>query len=179
MAAGASIRNILSERQLAILGELAVASTHLEGTAGSQIALTLRLGEEDAETNITPMNLSTRLEALRKLGLARIKTKRRKEEFQKHIEHLKTLAVQRNTVIHGWWRPKGRMTLFDMMAIWAGRYKPHGVEARNKKRVFNAEKLEELAKELDEGAEKLFRIAVSSWLKNRYQEADLHAVIDD
>jgi hypothetical protein len=71
------------------------------------------------------------------------------------------------------------MTLFDMMAIWAGRDKPDGVEARNKKRVFNAERLEELAKELDVGGEKLFRVAVSSWLKNRYREADLHSVIDN
>jgi hypothetical protein len=47
--------------------------------------------------------------------------------------------------------PVGDLKLGDLMAIVAGSLKPGAVEARNKKGVFKAEKLEQLAKELRQG----------------------------
>jgi hypothetical protein len=174
------IRNLLSQEQLAALGEIAVASTELESSVGAQISMALNLKRDDYEVIVGPMSLSTRLEALRKLGLARIKGKKTKEKFQRHIEHLKTLVAHRNTVIHGWWRPMGKgLRLWDVMAYWSGRFKPPGVEVRNKKRSFDAAKLEQLANDIDAGNEMLFKIGTSSWLKGKYKEADLHALVDD
>jgi hypothetical protein len=65
------------------------------------------------------------------------------------------------------------------MAYWSGRFKPPGVEARNRKRSFDAAKLEQLANDIDAGNEMLFKMGTSSWLKGKYKEADLHALVDD
>jgi hypothetical protein len=65
------------------------------------------------------------------------------------------------------------------MAYWSGRFKPPGVEARNKKRRFDAAKLEQLASDIDAGSETLFKIGAASWFKGKYKEADLHALVDD
>jgi hypothetical protein len=172
--------NLLSVEQLAALGEIAVASTELEFSIGSQISLALNLKKDDYEVIVGPLNLSTRLETLRKLGSARIKGKKTKERFLKHIEYLKTLVAQRNTVIHGWWRPMGKgLRLWDLMAYYSGRFKPPGVEARNRKRSLDAAKLGELANALDAGSEALFKIGASSWLKGKHKEANLHAMVED
>ena len=57
MPRNASIRNILTENQLAILGEVASASAQLESTIGFQIMLALQFTVEDSDAIVGPMNL--------------------------------------------------------------------------------------------------------------------------
>ena len=52
-----------------------------------------------------------------------------------------------------------------MFAMVAGTLKPDTVEARNKKRVFKAEKLEQLADELLEGNRQIWEIAKATWIR--------------
>jgi hypothetical protein len=167
MPRNTSIRYILTEKQLSILGEIASASAQLESTTGFMIMMVLNITVEDYEAIITPMNLSTRLEVMKKVGMQRIKRKKRAKEFKELMEHLKDCVIQRNTVIHGLWGPEGKMTLGQLMMVMTGHEKPGPVEAKNKNRVFKAVKLEQLAKDLDEGGTKLWDIARATWLKKK------------
>jgi hypothetical protein len=165
-----SIRNILTEKQLAILGEVASASAQLESTAGFMIMIVLNFTTDDSDAVVGPMSLSTRLDVLKKVGLPRIRTKKRAKEFSKLIDHLKDCVTQRNIAIHGVWGPEGQMTISALMSIMAGHEKPKAVEAKNKNRTFKAAKLEQLAKDLDEGGTKLWDTAKATWLKSRLRD---------
>jgi hypothetical protein len=167
MPRNVSIRNILTEKQLAILGEVACASAQLESTAGFMLMLVLQFNAVDHDAIVGPMTISTRLDVLKKVGLARIKSKKKAKEFSKLMDHLKDCVGQRNIAIHGLWGPEGEMKLGDLMMIMTGYQKPEAVEAKNKNRVFKAAKLEQLAKDLDEGGTKLWDIAKATWLKKR------------
>jgi len=129
--------------------------------------IVLQFKEVDFDAIVGPMTLSTRLDVLKKVGLARIKSKKRAKEFSKLMDHLKDCVGQRNTAIHGLWGPEGQMKLGDLMMILTGYDKPKAVEAKNKNRVFKAAKLEQLAKDLDEGGTKLWDIAKATWLNKR------------
>jgi hypothetical protein len=170
-----SIRNILTEKQLAVLGEVACASAQLESTTGFMLMLVLQFNAVDQDAIVGPMTISTRLDVLKKVGATRIKSKKRAKEFSKLMDHLKDCVGQRNIAIHGLWGPEGEMKLGDLMMIMTGQEKPKAVEAKNKNRVFKAAKLEQLANELDEGGTKLWDIAKATWLKKRIK-ADRKAV---
>ena len=156
---------ILNEKQFAALGEVAAESAELESTIGLMIMLVLKFTDADRDAIITPMNISIRLEVLKKVGLPRIRSKKRKKEFLDLSDRLKDLLGKRNIAIHGCWTPVGDLKLGELMAIMAGLSKPAAVEAKNKKGVFKAERLAQLAKELREGRSQLWAIAKATWIK--------------
>jgi hypothetical protein len=55
-----SIRNILTEKHLAILGEIACASAQLESTTGFMLMLVLQFNEVDQDAIVGPTTISTR-----------------------------------------------------------------------------------------------------------------------
>ena len=99
--------------------------------------------------------------------MQRIRSQKRLKEFKHLMGHLKDRVAQRNIAIHGVWVPEGDVPLGQLIAMMVGSEKPKDVEARNKNRVFKAAKLEQLAKDLDEGGTKLWDIAKATWLKKR------------
>jgi hypothetical protein len=68
--------------------------------------LVLQFNEVNQEAIVRPMNMSTRLDVLKKVELVRTNSQKKKaKELSKLMDHLKGCVGEWNIAIHGLWGP--------------------------------------------------------------------------
>jgi hypothetical protein len=144
-------RSLLTKEQLAALGAITLESAQLEQT----IDFVIRACMEDFEVLIEDLTknrmLGQKIDLLKMCGQGKLRGKRRKKilkEFTGLMDHCKLLVSRRAIVVHGSWQPEGGMKMNDMIQIMMGKWKPRAAEAKHKKGLMKAEKLEALAEDI-------------------------------
>lgn len=157
-------KSVLTTEQLAAIGSIAVESAYLEDFVDFMIAWLAGLPDEQLSILIPRAMLDGKLDILRNLGIIKLRSKRRKEEFQQIIAKLKELNSQRNIAVHGNWQSKEMHRLSDIgkgIPVQIG-----NAEARGKKQnsVLHASKLQTVAISIADYREKLFHFCFDTWV---------------
>jgi hypothetical protein len=160
------ITNLLSQDQLAALGEVAANSAELEWMLGFIVMWCLRLNGTQTRAIIGDALLGKRITVLETVGDENLPDQALKNEFKVIIERMKELSGNRNTVIHGTWGPKGTHIKFeDSLDMEFGTKAPENVIAENPKnaRKYSAEELRQLADDLHTVRIDLWDFARKHW----------------
>lgn len=160
------ITNLLSQQQLAALGEVAANSAELEWMLGFVLMWCLRLNGTQTRAIIGDAMLHRRITLLEVVGRENLPDRALKGEFGKLIKRMKELSSNRNTVIHGTWGAKGDHVSFeDSLDMQFGNKRPESIFADNPKnaRKYSAEELRQLADDLDSVRNDLWNFSKEQW----------------
>jgi hypothetical protein len=166
MLPNSKITHLLSQEQLAALGEVAANSAELEWMLGFVLMWCLRLNGTQTRAIIGDAMLHRRITLLEVVGDENLPDQAFKGELKKLIERMKDLSSNRNTVIHGTWGAKGAHVGFeDSLDMEFGNKRPESIFADNPKnaRKYSAEELRQLADDLDNVRNDLWNFAKEQW----------------
>jgi hypothetical protein len=166
MLPNSKITHLLSQEQLAALGEVAANSAELEWMLGFVLMWCLRLNGAQTRAIIGDAMLHRRITLLEVVGDESLPDLAVKGELKKLIERMKNLSSNRNTVIHGTWGAKGAHISFeDSLDMEFGNKRPESIFADNPKnaRKYSAEELRQLADDLDSVRNDLWNFSREQW----------------
>jgi hypothetical protein len=89
------------------------------------------------------------LDVLKIIGLAKLRSKKRKKAFNDLMGRLTSLNGQRTIAVHGIWEPEGNNAMRWLMDIVQGKQLP-AAAAKHKKGILPAAKLETIARKLSD-----------------------------
>lgn len=165
MSKNVPITNLLSDKQLKALGEVAAYSAEVEAILGVILMIVLKLSLTQFEAVTEGLMLSKRLDLFAKVGAERL-TEEQSAEFAQLIGLIRDLVNKRNIAIHGTWGPGDeKIKLGDLMGMMMGTMPPEKVKAKNKKRSLSASELGQLAFDLNQAGSKLWRFTHKVWIK--------------
>jgi hypothetical protein len=169
MLPNVQISNLLSQEQLAALGEIAANSAELEVMAGWVLMYILKVNHAQLNVILGEVPLTKRLVMLEELGGDALEEQALKDEFKNIVDSMRKSVQDRNTVIHGSWDAKGdHLSFEDSIDIYYGNKAPQSVFAenpKNKKRRYSAEDLRVLANALYESRIQLWDFSRENWWK--------------
>jgi hypothetical protein len=136
------------------------------------LKIVLKFTDDEFDAVFGQKMFRAKLEVLKEVGLSRLggkKRKKRRKQFTVLMDHLLSLAGQRNIAVHGMWAPEGGFTLATLSALLDGTYVQKPAQAFHKRgkktATLKAERLEQLAADLSEGGSLLWDFAKLTWLK--------------
>jgi len=130
------------------------------------ISSVANLSEDQTSIFLSKAMLSAKLDILRDLGLLKLRSKIRQDNFRRIISDLKLLNGQRTIAIHGKWEPKGGFKLKDIIY-----FSPSGeAEASHKRGKKEPTKLSsaQLLKvpiKIDASCTELYKFWIELWVK--------------
>ena len=164
-----SIRQILTDDQLLALGCVVAESSQLESTLSWILESCLDQSYGDAaKVNLGRLGFNDKL-ALFKRVMEALPDDDNKEELSSLLDHMENLYIQRNTAVHGLWKPAGGDTLFNLVMVMSGRYQKGDAEAKNINRkgvefVLDVTSLNTMAYELHFAGSDLFDVWKKIWV---------------
>jgi len=166
--------SVLTQAQLAAIGEIAVESAYLDGMVDFLIAQILNISEEKYYVVSNGVMLGTKLDILRNLGLIRLRSKKRKLEWENIVSQVKHLNSQRTIAIHGYWQSKHGRKLSDLnKETWilpSGEAQAVHKRGKKKPSILDAQNLQKLAYDIHDNRNKLMIFYANSWMKGSIRE---------
>jgi hypothetical protein len=155
----------LTDDERAALGSVVVESANLEATVDLVLLHLTNLTHTAYEVLMGGRMLGAKLDALRVIGLAKLRSKKRKKAFTAIMDNLAHLNSQRTIAVHGIWGPDegGGVALNQLLGFALGK-RPGQATASHRKGVLKAAKLGSLSKKLNEGNSALFAYWRTVWL---------------
>jgi hypothetical protein len=138
----------LTDAERAALGSVVAESANLESSVDFILLHLTNLTHTAYDAMMGGKMLGAKLDVLKAIGLAKLRSKKRKKTFNDLMGKLTSLNGQRTIAVHGIWGPEGHNALRWLVDIAQGKKLP--AAAKHKKGILQAAKLETLAKKLSE-----------------------------
>ena len=163
--------NWLTDDERAALGSVVVESADLESRVDLILLHLTNLNYTAYEVLMGGRMLGAKLEALKIIGLAKLRSEKRKRAFAAIMGNLTSLNSQRTIAVHGSWGPEDGVPLNQLIEIAIGK-RPVVATASHKKGVLKAAKLDLLSKKLSEGNKALYAYWRTVWLRATIARSD-------
>jgi hypothetical protein len=162
MAHQLSFAKVLTDRQLQALGEVVVEAAWMERIAEYLISKLCRLTPLRVDVLLESKMISSKLEAVRQLGKARLKTDAARQEFFDLIAEAKTANTDRSTLVHGLWT-EGRPGIIDGARGIVAPATVKKTTSPGNFKTMNATQINEVAKRLNAANWKLILFTEQHW----------------
>jgi hypothetical protein len=161
--------SLLTVDQRAALGSLVAETTEMEGTVDVMIAIVTNLSTPQCAVLLEGRMISWKLEALKRLGLQKLKRKAQMKVFAHLVDSLSSLNSERNVAVHGLWQPQGGYTYALLAGITPVGPSVAALKRRNAKSstLLKADRLEQLAKGVRETHSDFFRFCMEVFVHAR------------
>ncbi len=120
------VRDVLSDEQLIALGCVVAESSQLESTL---TWILLSVIDRDRK-NVEKMQFQDKVKRFKAVAEARPAADDWQELYGL-LDHIEELGLDRNTAVHGIWKPPGGDTLSNQIMLMTGRYAKGDAQATN------------------------------------------------
>jgi hypothetical protein len=165
----------LTEDQLAQIGLIAVESARVEDLVDFMVAKLFGLSRDKLRLLMPTTMLAGKLDVFGEIGVLKLKSAKKKNEFKKILAQLKHFNSQRVVAIHGQWQfnLEGSMSLAQFVKqggvkLERGDAKATHIKGRGTSSTLRADELENTAKEIARYHAKLWHFCLDAWLGPRY-----------
>jgi len=161
-----SFSAMLTDRQLASIGRIAVASASLERLVDHMILLLTKLPEDQLRLLIPNVMMASKLDILDGLFAAKLRSAARKAEAKTIISEIKHVNSSRVIAIHGQWQPTRQLNSFsDLLSGFDIQLEAINEKGGKKSSPLRAEKLESIAKAISACGDRLFIFCLHQWIR--------------
>lgn len=166
----------LTTAQLIALGRVVAESSKTEAWVNFILNVLTRLNLFEFDLLIHRLKHHEKLQALKALGLKKLRSKKKQAKFSQIIDRLSNLNTDRNIAVHGQWEPIGGPTLGESLGGFGPDHElrpAHAVNRKGKGKTTNlsAKRLEDLADNIATHCEELVGFWTTNWLTSRQKEA--------
>ena len=159
---------VLTEKQLAAIGSVAVESANLEHLLDLILCRLFRLTSQEAMSVFDKAMLQRKIELVSDFGKRRLRSNKRRREFDQIMVDVNNLNGSRISLIHGIWHsgdPRGTGIVKAAQNI--GKAFATGSHLKTPRAPIRAETARKIALQMSAATSKLFKFALPLWLSKK------------